>query len=150
MIAEGTALVTGTLATAPLGPFQLQAAIAAVHDQAPTFEDTDWLEVLELYELLTVLAPGPIVELNRIVALAMVRGPGVALSELAALRAQPAIAGHHRAIAVHAHLLEMDGAVDAARAEYQRAAERTLNLPERRYLEQRAGRLTPGDGRPGP
>jgi RNA polymerase sigma factor (sigma-70 family) len=152
MIAEGTALVTGTLATAPLGPFQLQAAIAAVHDQAPTFEDTDWLEVLELYELLSVLAPGPIVELNRIVALAMVRGPGVALSELAALRAQPAIAGHHRAIAVHAHLLEMDGAVDAARAEYQRAAERTLNLPERRYLEQRAGRLTAGEGRgrPGP
>ena len=150
LIAEGTALVTGALATAPLGPFQLQAAIAAVHDQAPTFEDTDWLEVLGLYELLTVVAPGPVVELNRIVALAMVRGPAVGLAELATLRARSSIAEHHRAIAVHAHLLEMDGALDAARAEYQRAAQRTLNLPERRYLEQRAGRLTPGGRREGP
>jgi RNA polymerase sigma factor (sigma-70 family) len=141
-IAEGTVLLTSALATAPLGPFQLQAAIAAAHDEAPTFEDTDWREVLGLYELLTVLAPGPLVELNRIVALAMVSGPAAALPELAALRAhQPALAEHHRALAVHAHLLELSGAVDAARAEYRRAARRTLNLPERRYLEQRAARL---------
>jgi RNA polymerase sigma factor (sigma-70 family) len=139
-IAEGIALVTEALSGAPLGPYQLQAAIAAVHDEAARAEDTDWPQILGLYDLLDRLAPGPMVTLNRIVALTMVDGPRAGLRRLAAVEADPALAGHHRVHAVRAHLLEMAGEPEAAAAEYRVAARRTLSLPERRYLESRAAR----------
>ena len=140
-IAEGVALVTGALASAPIGPYQLQAAIAAVHDEAPSFEETDWDQILGLYELLERLAPGPMVELNRIVAVAMVHGPQAGLRQLAEAEASPGLAGHHRLDAVRAHLLELAGQTEAARASSQLAARRTLSLAERRYLTSRAARL---------
>jgi RNA polymerase sigma factor (sigma-70 family) len=137
-IAEGVALITATLASAPVGPYQLQAAIAAVHDEAPSAEATDWPQILALYELLAHLAPGPMVTLNRVVALAMVRGPRAGLEELAAAEADPALAGHHRVDAVRAHLLELAGDREAARAHFRLAARRTLSIPERRYLLSKA------------
>jgi RNA polymerase sigma factor (sigma-70 family) len=140
-IAEGVALVTGALASAPIGPYQLQAAIAAVHDEAPSFEETDWDQILGLYELLERLAPGPMVELNRIVAVAMVHGPEAGLGQLTEAETSPGLAGHHRLDAVRAHLLELAGQTEAARASYQLAARRTLSLAERRYLTSRAARL---------
>jgi RNA polymerase sigma factor (sigma-70 family) len=140
-IAEGVALITQALASAPIGPYQLQAAIAAVHDEAARFEDTDWDQILGLYELLDRLAPGPMVALNRIVAVAMVHGPKAGLRQLAAAETTPALAGHHRLDAVRAHLLELAGDQEAARATYRLAARLTLSLAERRYLECRAARL---------
>jgi predicted RNA polymerase sigma factor len=136
MIAEGTALITATLATAPPGPYQLQAAIAAVHDEATTAENTDWRQILVLYDLLHKIAPGPMVTLNRIVAAAMVHGPRAALDQLAA--AETALAGHYRVDAVRAHLLDMAGDHEIARTHYRAAARRTLSLPEQRYLESKA------------
>ncbi|MEW2505212.1 DUF6596 domain-containing protein [Amycolatopsis sp. NPDC047767] len=133
-IAQGTALITHALATAPVGPYQLQAAIAAVHDEAPSAEDTDWPQILLLYDLLCQVAPGPMVTLNRLVALAMVEGPAVALAELDA--SEPP--DHYRVDVVRAHLLELAGDLDAAREYYAAAARRTLSLPERRHLEARA------------
>jgi RNA polymerase sigma factor (sigma-70 family) len=137
-IDEGVALVTEAMKKAPLGPYQLQAAIAALHDEAPRAEDTDWLEILGLYHLLDKLAPGPIVTLNRIVAIAMVHGPRAGLKRLEAAAAEPALVGHHRVAAVRAHLLELAGDEQAAREQYQLAARLTLSIPERRYLESRA------------
>jgi predicted RNA polymerase sigma factor len=134
-IAEGVALVSRSLAAAPLGPYQLQAAIAAVHDEAGRAEDTDWRQILGLYRLLERIAPGPMVTLNRIVAVAMVHGPQAGLARLEA--AEAALAGHHRLHAVRAHLLEMTGDAQAARDEYRIAARLTLSIPERRYLEAR-------------
>jgi predicted RNA polymerase sigma factor len=142
-ISEGIELITAALQTAPLGPFQVQAAIAAVHDEAPRAELTDWPQILQLYGLLQRLAPGPMVLLNRIVAVAMVHGPVVALAELQLAAADPALAGHYRLAAVRAHLLEMSGDLDGAREQYRLAARRTLSLPEQRYLDSRASRLTP-------
>jgi RNA polymerase sigma factor (sigma-70 family) len=143
MIAEGVDLITRTLQTAPIGPFQIQAAIAAVHDEAPRAELTDWPQILILYGMLQRLAPGPMVTLNRIVALAMVDGPVVALAELQDAETDPALAGHHRVAAVRAHLLEMAGDLEGARQQYRLAARRTLSIPEQRYLDSRAVRLTP-------
>jgi RNA polymerase sigma factor (sigma-70 family) len=140
-IAEGVGLITEALARAPIGPYQLQAAIAAVHDEAPRFSDTNWDQILGLYELLERLAPGPMVELNRIVAVAMVHGPEAGLRQLAEAEASPGLAGHHRVDAVRAHLLELAGQTEAARASYRLAARRTLSLAERRYLTSRAARL---------
>jgi RNA polymerase sigma factor (sigma-70 family) len=140
-IAEGIALITATLRSAPIGPFQLQAAIAAVHDEATRPELTDWPQILQLYGLLQRLAPGPMVELNRIVAVAMVRGSSQALAELDAAERDPALAGHYRVTAVRAHLLEMAGDVAGAREQYRLAARRTLSIPEQRYLDSRAARL---------
>jgi len=137
-IAEGVTLVSEALASSPIGPYQLQAAIAAVHDEAERPEDTGWTEILGLYELLNALAPGPMVTLNRIVAVAMVRGAREGLAELDRASADPALAGHHRVDSVRAHLLDMAGETEAARAHYSLAARRTLSLPERRYLESRA------------
>jgi RNA polymerase sigma factor (sigma-70 family) len=141
-IAEGVVLITRTLQTAPIGPFQVQAAIAAVHDEAVTAELTDWPQILILYGLLQRLAPGPMVTLNRIVARAMVDGPAVALAELQTVEDDPALAGHYRVAAVRAHLLEMTGDADAARQQYRLAARRTLSIPEQRYLDSRAARLS--------
>ncbi len=134
-IAEGTALVTGALASTAVGPYQLQAAIAAVHDEAARAEDTDWQQILTLYDLLASVAPGPMITLNRVVAYAMVNGPRAGLDQLDA--AEQKLAGHYRVHAVRAHLLDLAGDTDAARAEYAVAARRTLSLPERRYLESR-------------
>jgi RNA polymerase sigma factor (sigma-70 family) len=140
-IAQGVALVTDTLARAPVGPYQLQAAIAAVHDEAARAADTDWPQILVLYELLERLDPSPVVTLNHAVALAMVRGPRAGLDLLATLDGDARLAGHHRLDAVRAHLLELAGDPAAAREHYRAAARRTTSLPEQRYLEGRAARL---------
>jgi RNA polymerase sigma factor (sigma-70 family) len=143
-IQEGVALLTRTLASAPLGPYQLQAAIVAVHDEAPRAEDTDWPQILALYHLLERFSPNPMVTLNHAVALAMVRGPQAGLDLLQTLDHDDRVAGHHRLHAVRAHLLEMAGDQPAARASYQLAARRTTSLPEQRYLRARAARLADG------
>jgi RNA polymerase sigma factor (sigma-70 family) len=135
-IAEGVAIITDALRRYAVGPFQVQAAIAAIHDEAPTAAETDWPQILELYRLLAALAPGPMVTLNRIVALAEVDGPAAGLRALDA-----AGLDHYRVAAVRAHLLERSGAPEAAREEYRRAARLTSSLPERRYLEARVSRL---------
>jgi RNA polymerase sigma factor (sigma-70 family) len=142
-IAEGVALITAALARAPIGPYQVQAAIAAVHDEAARAEDTDWPQILVLYELLERLAPGPVVTLNHAVALAMVRGPRAGLDLLTTLDDDGRLAGHHRLDAVRAHLLELAGDPAAAREHYRAAARRTTSLPEQRYLEGRAASLGP-------
>jgi RNA polymerase sigma factor (sigma-70 family) len=144
-IQEGVALVTDALSGSPIGPYQLQAAIAAVHDEAARAEDTDWPQILALYQLLERLSPNPMVTLNHAIALAMVRGPQAGLDLLATLEADDRLAGHHRLDAVRAHLLEMAGDRAAARAGYRTAARRTTSLPERRYLESRAARLSDHD-----
>ncbi|HZD98004.1 MAG TPA: DUF6596 domain-containing protein, partial [Micromonosporaceae bacterium] len=142
-ITEGTELITATLQTAAVGPYQLQAAIAAVHDEAARAVDTDWRQILGLYELLDTVAPGPMVTLSRIVAVAMVSGPDAALDQLTAAEGDPALARHHRLEAVRAHLLDLAGNRAAARDSYRTAARRTLNAPEQRYLESRAAALAP-------
>jgi RNA polymerase sigma factor (sigma-70 family) len=140
-IVEGIALITDALTRAPIGPYQLQAAIAAVHDEAATAPDTDWRQILGLYDLLERLAPNPMVTLNRSVAVAMVRGPRAALDLLETLDADGRMTRHYRLDAVRAHLLEMAGDRRAALSSYRTAARRTTSLPERRYLEARAARL---------
>ena len=141
-ITEGVELVTTALARGPAGPYQLQAAIAAVHDEAPAAEGTDWPQIVALYELLMQLSDNPVVRLNHAVAVAMARGPREGLELLAGLGADERMTGDHRLPAVSAHLLEMAGQPDAARAAYLAAAARTSNLPQQRYLHARAARLT--------
>jgi RNA polymerase sigma factor (sigma-70 family) len=138
-IEEGVELVTRALSRGPAGPYQLRAAIAAVHDEAPSAAATDWREILGLYDLLVRLVPGPVERLNRAVALAMVEGPHAGLAELAALGPELG----HRLDAARAHLLERAGAHEEARAAYEAAAAATLSLPEQRYLRHRAARLDP-------
>jgi RNA polymerase sigma factor (sigma-70 family) len=140
-IREGVALISDTLTRARLGPYQLQAAIAAVHDEATGPDDTDWPEIVALYELLGRLSPNPMVTLNQAVAVAMVDGPGAGLDLLATLDGDDRMTGHHRVDAVRAHLLEMAGERAGARDSYRTAARRTTSIPERRYLESRADRL---------
>ncbi|MGW5719736.1 RNA polymerase sigma factor [Amycolatopsis sp. NPDC003865] len=139
LVAEGTELITKALATAPIGPYQLQAAIAAVHDEAASAESTDWAQILTLYDLLRVVAPGPMVTLNRVVAFAQVHGPEAGLAELAGAELE-----HHRVDAVRGHLLEEAGDFAGAREAYLAAARRTLSLPEQGYLQARAAKLTDG------
>jgi RNA polymerase sigma factor (sigma-70 family) len=143
-IAEGTELITRTLATLPLGPYQVQAAIAAVHDEAPSAEATDWPQVLALYEVLERLAPNPVATLNRAVALAMVRGPYAGLALLRELESG-VLAGNHRLLAVRAHLLEQAGEWASAAGAYRRAARLAGSLPEQRFLVQRAVRCSDRD-----
>ena len=140
-IEEGTALITDSLSSAPLGPYQLQAAIAAVHAEAARAEDTDWPQIVALYDLLERVSPNPMITLNRAVAVAMARGPEAGLEVLATLDGDRRLADHHRLDAVRAHLLEMAGDRDGALRCYRVAARRTTSLPERRYLEDRATRL---------
>ncbi|MDQ3715079.1 MAG: sigma-70 family RNA polymerase sigma factor [Actinomycetota bacterium] len=140
-IDEGIALITRTLGTARVGPYQLQAAIAAVHDEAPSDEETDWPQILALYEVLERVSPGPIVTLNRAVALARVDGPRAGLALLGTLDGDDRMAHTHRLDAVRAHLLELAGDPAAARESYLRAARATASLPEQRYLALRAARL---------
>ncbi len=141
LIREGVDLITATLPLGAIGPYQLQASIAAIHDEAARAEDTDWPQILSLYRLLEQLASNPMITLNHAVAAAMVNGPASGLRMLAALDDDERIAGHHRLEAVRGHLLEMAGERDAARAAYRLAARRTSSLPERRYLEGKAARL---------
>jgi RNA polymerase sigma factor (sigma-70 family) len=141
-IQEGVALITEALARAPIGPYQLQAAIAAIHDEASRAEETDWRQILALYSLLERLAPNPMVTLNHAVAVAMVRGARAGLDLVATLDGDERMAAHHRLDAVRAHLLEMAGDHAAARSCYERASRRTTSLPEQRYLAARAARLT--------
>jgi len=140
-IGEGLALVTGALTTAPLGGYQVQAAIAAVHAEAATAAETDWPQILALYNLLERITPSPVVTLNRAVAVAMVHGPAAALDLLAALETDERMAAHHRLAAVRAHCHELGGDHDAAAAGYRAAARTATSLPERGYVEARAARL---------
>jgi RNA polymerase sigma factor (sigma-70 family) len=143
-IAEGTALITGALPRGEVGPYQLQAAIAAVHDEAKSMADTDWPQILALYELLEAAAPNPFTTLNRAVALAMVHGPTAGLDVLARLAEDKRMARHHRLVAARAHLLELAGDAPAAAAAYLEAARLATSLPERRYLALQAARLRDG------
>ncbi|WP_285665398.1 RNA polymerase sigma factor [Actinorhabdospora filicis] len=138
-IDEGVALITDSLSRTTVGPYQLQAAISAVHAEAPTAAETDWPQILALYDLLDRVQPGPMVSLNRAVAVAMVEGPDAGLALLPAL--EKGLDGSHRLDAVRAHLLEMKGEREAAREAYLLAAERTASAPERRYLEEKAAGL---------
>ncbi len=140
-ISEGIGLLTAALSKASVGLYQLQAAIAAVHDEAERVEDTDWPQILALYELLKRIAPGPMVTLNHAIAAAMVHGPAKGLELLRALDRDPRIAGHYRLDAVRAHLFEKIGDHEAAVKHYRIAAARTTSLPERNYLITQAARL---------
>jgi RNA polymerase sigma factor (sigma-70 family) len=146
-ISEGIALLTAALSKGSIGAYHLQAAIAAVHDEAARAEDTDWPQILALYELLKRMSDNPMVALNHAIAAAMVHGPSKGLELLRALDSDARIAGHHRLDAVRAHLLEMAGDHPGAIAHYRIAASRTTSMPERNYLITQAARLkesTPG------
>ncbi|WP_326560809.1 RNA polymerase sigma factor [Micromonospora sp. NBC_01796] len=142
---EGLDLITGILSRARLGPYQLQAAIAAVHSEAGRAEDTDWPQIVALYKLLQQVAPSPMVSLGHAVAVAMVRGPQAGIELLAPLEADGRLPDHHRLHAVRAHLLEMAGDRAGAHESYRRAARLTTSLPEQHYLHSRAARLAPED-----
>ena len=140
-IAEGVELVTATLSRGSIGPYQLQAAIAAVHDESPRAEETDWPQILALYGLLERMSDNPMVTLNHAIALAMVQGPDAGLRRLKTLDTDPRLARHHRLDAVRAHLLEMAGDREGAIAHYLKAAARTASVPEQNYLTTQAARL---------
>lgn len=140
-IDEGVGLISATLRRGRPGPYQLQAAIAAVHDEAARAEDTDWPQILALYDVLVAMSPNPMIALNQAVAAAMVHGPTAGLERLNALAVDGQLAGHHRLDAVRGHLLEMHGDADGAVAHYRAAANKTTSIPERDYLLMRAGRV---------
>jgi RNA polymerase sigma factor (sigma-70 family) len=139
LIAEGVSLLNRAVGNGAVGEYQLQAAIAAVHDRAPQADDTDWPQILALYGLLEQMTGNPVVTLNRAVAAAMAHGPSAGLALLDAVDER--LAGHYRLDAVRAHLLEMAGETQAALAHYRAAANATASLPEQRYLTTRAARL---------
>lgn len=141
-IAEGVALLSAALPKGSVGPYQLQAAIAAVHDEAARAEDTDWPQILALYELLKRMSDNPMVLLNHAVAAAMVHGPRKGLELLRALDSDSRLAERHRLEAVRAHLLEMAGDHVAAITHYRLAAGRAASMPERNYLMMQAARLS--------
>jgi RNA polymerase sigma factor (sigma-70 family) len=140
-ISEGVALISHTLSRGSIGSYPLQAAIAAVHDEAARAEDTDWPQILALYGLLKRMSDNPMVALNHAIATAMVHGPPAGLELLAALDADGRLGGHHRLHAVRAHLLEKAGDAQAAITHYRAAAARTTSIPERNYLTTQAARL---------
>ncbi|HEU5073171.1 MAG TPA: DUF6596 domain-containing protein [Polyangiaceae bacterium] len=142
LIEEGVELLTAALSCGAVGPYQLQAAIAAVHDEAGRAEDTDWAQILALYELLSHMSDNPMVVLSHAVASAMVHGPQEGLRLLHALDADARFRHHYRLQAVRAHLLERCGATPEALEHYRRAAGMTSSIPERDYLLARAARLT--------
>ena len=141
LITEGVALVEAVLPVGRVGPYQLQAAIAAVHDEAATPGDTDWAEIDALYGMLERVAPGPVVTMNHAVAVAEVGGPAAGLAMVEPLRTDRTLRRHHRLHAVRAHLLERLGETAEARAEFQIAAELTTSVVEQRYLNERAAAL---------
>jgi RNA polymerase sigma factor (sigma-70 family) len=134
MIDEGVRLIDGALPEGPVGPYQLQAAIAAVHAEAERADDTDWTQIQTLYQMLEGIAPSPVVTLNRAVAVAMTEGPSAALALVEPLMADPGLRRSHRIYAVRAHLLEMDGRIEEARAAYALAGQMATSIPEQRYL----------------
>ena len=138
LIAEGCRLVTDALQHGPLGAYQLQAAIAAIHDEAPTAEDTDWPQILLLYQMLDRIAPNPMATLNRALALALVQGPETGLALLATLDKDRHVASHHRLHAMRGHLLEMAGRPEESRQAFEMAARLCASRPERAYLMERA------------
>jgi RNA polymerase sigma factor (sigma-70 family) len=140
-ILEGEALVTDALSRTQLGPYQVQAAIAAVHDTAERAEDTDWRQIVALYDVLEQMVDNPMVKLNHAVAVAMATGPKEGLAVLEPLESDDRLAGHHRLDAVRAHLQEMSGDTAGARESYLLAARRTTSTPERNYLQSKADRL---------
>lgn len=140
-IAEGVALLSATLPNGSVGPYQLQAAIAALHDEAPSTDRTDWPQILALYELLRRMSPNPMVALNHAIAAAMVYGPARGLELLDAIDGDARIAKHHRLDAARAHLLERNGDYSLAIQHYRSAAGKTASLPERNYLLTQAARL---------
>ena len=144
LIAEGVALVSAALSRGAAGPYQIQAAIAALHDEAPRAEETDWAQIHALYGVLAQMSDNPMVALNRAIAAAMVRGPAVGLEQLAALDAR--LPGHYRLDAVRGHLYERLGDRERASAHYRAAASRTASIPERDYLLGKAARLGAGPG----
>jgi RNA polymerase sigma factor (sigma-70 family) len=137
-IAEGVQLIEAALPTGPVGPYQLQAAIAAIHAEASRAADTDWAQIETLYRMLDALTPGPVVTLNHAVAVAMVDGPNAGLAMLEPLLQDRRLRRHHRLYAVQAHLLEMDGRDSDARAAYAAAARLATSIPEQRYLNAKA------------
>ena len=137
-IEEGVALVTAALPRGPVGPYQIQAAIAAVHDEAPTAEATDWPQIVALYEVLMQISDNPMVSLNHAVAVAMVQGPEPGLELVSKLASDERLASDHRLHAVQAHLLEMAGQSEAAQESYERAARLTTSFPLQRYLHRRS------------
>jgi predicted RNA polymerase sigma factor len=141
-IAEGVAILSATLPKGSIGPYQLQAAIAAVHDEAARADDTDWPQILALYELLRRMSDNPMVTLNHAIAAAMVHGATKGLELLDALKADARLADHHRLDAVRAHLLELAGDRQGAVMHYRAAAGQTASLPERSYLLTQAARLS--------
>jgi RNA polymerase sigma factor (sigma-70 family) len=140
-IAEGVRLVTDAMTRGAVGSYLLQAAIAAVHDEAASAEDTDWAQIVALYGVLMRMSDNPMVALNHAVAVAMARGPREGLALLEKLDRDPRIKGHYRLDAVRAHLLERSGAITAALTCYEAAAEKTASLPERNYLLLKIARL---------
>jgi predicted RNA polymerase sigma factor len=149
MTAEGMELARVSLGAPSLGPYQLQAAIAATHADAATAAGTNWAQVHALYLILERVAPNPVVTLNRAVALAEVKGPAAGLELLAGLDGDERVAGHHRLLSVRAHLLEQAGDTAGAYDCYRRAARATASLAEQRYLQGRASRVRPAGGQPG-
>jgi RNA polymerase sigma factor (sigma-70 family) len=143
-ISEGVELLTAALSKGSVGLYQLQAAVAAVHDEASRAEDTDWPQILALYELLKRVSPSPMVTLNHAIAAAMVHGPSKGLELLKTLDGDGRLAEHHRLDAVRAHLLEMHGDRESAVSHYRTAAGRTTSIPERNYLMAQAARLEEG------
>ncbi|MHB8652412.1 MAG: RNA polymerase sigma factor [Terriglobia bacterium] len=141
-ISEGVALITAALAKGSIGVYQLQAAIAAVHDETASASDTDWPQILALYELLKRMSDNPMVALNHAIAAAMVHGPSKGLELLRVLDSDARMAGHYRLDAVRGHLLEMAGDHQAAITHYRIAASRTTSEPERNYLITQAARLS--------
>jgi RNA polymerase sigma factor (sigma-70 family) len=141
LVAEGTELVKAALAGPALGPYQLQAAIAATHADAATAGETDWPQVHALYLILERIAPNPMVTLNRAIALAETQGPPAGLALLSTLDGDERMAGHHRLLSVRAHLLEQTGDLAGAYELYRHAARSTASIAEQRYLESRAGRV---------
>jgi RNA polymerase sigma factor (sigma-70 family) len=142
-IAEGIALITQSLSRHRPGPYQLQAAINALHAEATSYDDTDWPQILALYGVLDRLADDPVVTLNHAVAVAQVEGPAAGLRLVETAAADPRLAGHHRVHAVRAHLLLAQGHFDEAAAEFRTAARRTLSVPERQYLLGKAQQIAP-------
>jgi len=140
-IAEGVALITHALPRGTAGPYELQAAIAAIHDEAPSAEETDWPQIKALYELLLQMSDNPMIALNHAVAVAMADGPTAGLRRLDTLASNKLLAEDHRLYAVRAHLLEMNGDTAVAHEAYLDAARRATNLPQQRYLNRQAARL---------
>ncbi|GAB3828483.1 hypothetical protein GCM10027610_013500 [Dactylosporangium cerinum] len=140
LITEGVELLERTLPRGHVGRFQLQAAIAAVHAEAATYEETDWLQISVVYDMLSRVAPGPAVTLNHAVAVAMAHDPAAGLAMLEPLLDDPAMQRHHRLYAVRAHLLDLNGEPDAADEQYRIAARLTTSLPEQRYLNRKLTR----------